>query len=395
MFLLLKIFVIILVLLNLVIILSGRFYLYKGIYYTYLRGKTGPTIYDLDIFYHATISKGDQPFYFSKVNDVTVLTDDELKFMKHYDTRSFMVIKNDSIIFEKYFDGADKTLRSNSFSSAKTVVGLLIGCALDEGKIKSLDESVGNYIPEFKKGGKEVVTIRDLLVMASGLSWSESGKNPFSDNAASYYGTDLYQLATNQKLISRPGQLFNYQSGDTQLLSYIIKAATGKSVSQYASEKIWKNIGASEDAYWSLDKKNGDEKAFCCIYATTVDFAKIARLILHKGNWNGKQLISEEYMKEFLTPANIATEEGIPNTRYGFQVWLYPRPNNPVHYCRGILGQYMVAVPNENLIFVRTGMLREDDYASVADAHGDTLKVGHPKDVFEYLNIAERIAKVR
>ena len=390
--LLLKIFVILLVLINLVILLSGRFYIYKGVWYTYLQGKTGPTIYDLDKFPYVTIHKGDSTFHFSTDDRDLKLTTVEEKHFEKWDTRSFLVIKDDKIIFEKYFQNHTDTTHSNSFSAAKTVVGLLIGCALDDGKIKSLDESVGNYLPEFKKRGREIVTIRDLLTMASGLSWEESGKNPFSDNAASYYGTDLYKLATRQKVVSTPGKLFFYQSGNTQLLAFILEKATGKSINEYASEKIWSQIGTQDDAYWSLDRKNGNEKAFCCIYATTRDFAKLGRLLLHRGIWNGKRLVSEHYFNEFSSPAPLTTEEGIPNTRYGFQVWLYPRKQNPLIYCRGILGQYIVAIPDENLIFVRTGMNRDENVLP-DEAKDNLLKVGHPRDFFDYLNAAERLTK--
>lgn len=372
------------------IIVSGRFYIYKGVYYTYLRGKTGPTIYDLDLFYNAKMPKSEKVFRFERNLKNTQLTTDELEHLKQWDTRSFMVLQHDQVIFEEYYEQTQPTTLSNSFSAAKTVVGLLIGCAIDEGKIQSVDESVSKYIPEFKEGGKEIITIRDLLTMASGLSWTESGKNPFSDNAASYYGTYLRDLSVQQKLITEPGKLFLYQSGDTQLLSYVIKKATGKTVSEYATEKIWSKIGTSNDMYWSLDKKDGDEKAFCCIYATTEDFAKLGRLLLHYGTWNGETIISKEYMNEFFAAAPLTTEEGIPNTRYGFQVWRYPIANDVIYYCRGILGQYIVSIPSKDAIFVRTGMKR-DDNVTVEESKDDLFKVGHPRDFFEYLEIANRI----
>ncbi|HRO74563.1 MAG TPA: serine hydrolase [Crocinitomicaceae bacterium] len=389
---LLKLLVILLVALNLIIILSGRFYLYKGVWHTYLHGKSGPSIYDLNIFHNRTVAKAKTPFSFHQATTNTTLSAEETAYFQGLETHSFMVIRNDSILFEKYFDQRSDTAHTNSFSAAKTVVGLLIGCALDEGKIKSLDDAVSDYIPDFDREGKEVVTIRDLLIMSSGLSWTESGKNPFSDNAASYYGTNLYNLAVYQKLVSKPAHVFNYQSGNTQLLGFVIKNATGKTVSEYASEKIWQKIGTENDAYWSLDKKDGDEKSFCCLYATTHDFAKLGRLILNKGKWNGETIISEKYMDEFLSPAKMMTDEGIENTRYGFQIWLYPNAENPVYYCRGILGQYIIALPKQNVIIVRTGMKRAENI-TLDQAGKDVLKVGHPKDLFEYLKIAKRILK--
>lgn len=388
----LKILAVLVIALNLIIVLSGRFYLYKGVWYTYLHGKSGPSIYDLDIFYNRTVSKANDPFYFTSTAKQQSLTQKEVDYFKKMETHSFLVIRNDSILFEKYFDQRSDTAHTNSFSAGKTVVGLLIGCAIDEGKINSVDDAVVRYIPDFGGDGKHVVTIRDLLTMSSGLSWTESGKNPFSDNAASYYGSDLYHLSISQRLVSTPGKIFNYQSGNTQLLGIIIQKATGKTVSEYASEKIWRKIGTENDAYWSLDKKDGDEKAYCCLYATTHDFAKLGRLILNKGKWNNQTVISEKYMNEFLSPAQLTTEEGIPNTRYGFQIWLYPDANNPIYYCRGILGQYIISLPNQNVIIVRTGMKRGENI-TLKQAKNNLLKVGHPSDFFEYLNIANRILK--
>lgn len=389
---LLKLLAVIIIALNFIILLSGRFYLYKGIWNTYLKGRTGPGIYDLTIFANAKVEKAAEPFNFAVVPNSYTLTAEEKAFFDRLGTRSFLMIENDSIIFESYFNGHTDTTHSNSFSAAKTVIGLLIGCALDEGKIKSIDEPVAEYIPEFKSGGKEIITIRHLITMSSGLDWEESGKNPFSENAESYYGNDLYRLVTHQKRITEPGKVFNYQSGNSQLLGFILEKATGKSVSQYASEKIWSKIGTKSDAYWSLDKKDGDEKAFCCLYATTRDFAKLGRLILNRGKWNEETVVSEKYMADFLNLAPLSTLEEIPNTRYGYHIWLYPEENHPVYYCRGILGQYVISIPSKNRIIIRTGMKR-DPNMTIEDAKNDLLKVGHPKDFFEYLKIAERISQ--
>ena len=385
--------------LNLFVILSGRTYLYKGIANTYLKGKTGPGIYDLDIFAHSTIPKPKETFDWKKSNKTISLSKEDLDYMEKFETSSYLVIKNDEIIFEKYWGDHNKETVSNSFSAAKTLVALLIGIAIDEGKIKSLDDLVQDYLPEFKKDGKEIITIRDLLLMASGLDWQESGKNPLSENAESYYGTDLYHLATNQKRITQPHQLFKYQSGNSQLLGFVVEKATGMSLSEYMYEKIWSQIGASHDAYWSLDEVGGDEKSFCCFYATTQDFARIGRLIENFGNWDGKQLISKAYMEEMIKPATyLKTEDGIPNYIYGLHIWSYVGGKYPVAYCRGILGQYIVSIPEEKLIIVRTGSKRAPHYkmtknqlANSAFFEKNKYKIGHPTDIFKYISIAEKM----
>lgn len=385
--------------LNLFVILSGRTYLYKGIANTYLKGKSGPGIYDLNVFPHSTIPKAKSSFEWKKPEIQKKLSTKQLAYLEHLKTSSFLVFKDDELVFEKYWNKHEQTTVSNSFSAAKTVVALLIGIALEDGKIKSMDDLVGDYLPEFNKDGKEIITIRDLLLMSSGLDWQESGKNPLSENAESYYGSDLYHLSTNQKRITEPNKIFKYQSGNSQLLGFIVEKATGKSLSEYMYEKIWSQIGTAHDAYWSLDKEDGDEKSFCCLYATSEDFARLGRLISHEGNWNGNQIIPRAFMKEMVTPATyLKTEEGLPNHRYGLHIWTYLGWKSPVYYCRGILGQYIISIPEEKIIIVRTGLKRKSNYQLKEDVkigspyyEDNKYKVGHPSDLFDYLKIAEKI----
>ena len=278
-------------------------------------------------------------------------------------------------------------------------IPLALSEAIEEGKIKSMDDAVGDYLPEFKKDGKEIITIRDLMLMSSGLDWQESGKNPLSENAESYYGSDLYRLSTHQKRITEPNKLFLYQSGNSQLLGFVVEKATGKNLSEYTYEKLWSQIGTENDAYWSLDKANGDEKSFCCFYATSEDFARLGRLISNYGNWNGKQVIPKDFMQDMVTPATyLSTEEGIPNYRYGLHIWTYLGWKSPVYYCRGILGQYIISIPEEKIVIVRTGSKRNPNYTmkkntKVGSPHfeDNKYKVGHPSDLFDYISIAEKM----
>lgn len=390
-----------LILVNLFIVLSGRFYIYKGIRHTYFEGRIGPSIYDLKIFPYSTLSKADsiEPWNKSTPFNTFKLSQKDQQFLDGLDTKAFLVFKNDSLLFEKYYDEQTASTVSNSFSAAKTVVALLIGIAIEDGKIKSLDEPVGNYIASYKANGKEKITIRHLLMMSSGLDWEESGANPLSENAESYYGTDLYGLVSRQKAIEEPGKKFNYQSGNSQLLGFIIEKATGKSVTEYTQEKIWKQIGTEHEAYWSLDKENGDEKSFCCIYATARDFGRLGKLILQNGKWNQKQIVPEWFMKEMVKTPNLTTEEGIVNMRYGLHIWTYKGDKTPIYYCRGIKGQYIISIPSENLIIVRLGMKRNDNFVIPEEKKGDkayckanNAKVGHPSDFFTFLRLGREIA---
>lgn len=388
--------------LNLFIVLTGRYYLYSGISKTYLIGKTGPTIYDLDVFPKATIKTSSKAFQWKEHPrfNKAAFTEKEEKFHKGWKTRAFLVFQNDTLLFEKYWGKHTRQTVSNSFSAAKTVISLMIGISIDKGKIKSVDEPVGNYIPEFKENGRDKVTIRHLLLMAAGFDWEESGVNPLSETAEAYYTDDLYGLVTRQKVIVKPGTIFNYQSGDTQILAFVLKKATGKSIAELTEEWLWKPMGAGQTAYWSLDKDNGDEKAYCCLYASPRDFALLGFLMLNEGTIGGKQIVPEWYMHEMVKTPPIKTEEDIPNTRYGFQTWVYPNFGNTVHYYRGLGGQYIMVMPKTGRIVVRLGEKKTKNFLIPESKKNDKKyceindqRVGHSWDIFYYLAMGERLAK--
>lgn len=342
---------------NLTIIFSGRFYIYKAIWATYLRGNTGPHIYDLDVFEYRTVEADQpQPWQDSPNINKIQLKQNERKRIEGLDPASFLVAWGDTVIFEEYWGEHDVNKTSNSFSMAKSIVSLLIGVALEEGKIKSLDEPVANYLLEFNDEKKNI-TIRHLLTMTTGLSWSESYVHPFCDVAELYYDTDDRDLSLNRREIEEePGKIWRYKSGDTQVLAFVLEAATGKTVSEYASEKLWKPMGAESDAFWSLSgDQNSMEKGYCCFYSTSRDFIRLGKLINHNGNWKGKQLVSQEYIKEFKTLAPVKKANGKPNNCYGFQYWIYTGLPYEVTYFRGMRGQYIISIPSKELVIVRTG----------------------------------------
>lgn len=387
------------VLVNVFILLTGRYYLYSGIAKTYLRGKTGPSIYDLGLFPVSKLQKSSEPYTFIFEQDPSVkLTKSDLEYHEKMDTKAFLIFQGDTLIYEKYWDEHhDKTV-SNSFSAAKSVIGMLVGIAIEEGKINSVDDLAGDYIPEFKKNGREQITIRHLLTMSAGFDWVESGKNPLSEAAEGYYGTDLYGLVTRLRVIEKPGIKFNYQSGNTQILGFIIEKATGKSINEYAADKLWIPLGARNDAFWSLDKEGGDEKAFCCMYATARDYALLGQLILNKGFYNGAQIVPEWYMKKMLETPYMTTKEKVPNMRYGWHTWVYKNRGNPVYYCRGLMGQYMIAIPHKNRVIVRLGTKRDSHYKIPENKLNDDKfrelnneKIGHTIDLYRYLEMSDKI----
>lgn len=273
------------------------------------------------------------------------------RVLEKNNTVAFLIIKNDTIQYEKYFKGYNQESIIPSFSMAKSVTSILIGCAIDEGLIKSVDEPIITYIPELKKNGFEQVTIKHLLQMTSALKFSESYINPFGEAASFYYGRNLKREVSKLKLKGKPGQKFEYVSGNTQLLGVVLeRALKGKTVTQYFQEKLWTPLEMEYDGSWSIDKKNeGTEKAFCCINARARDFAKIGRLYLNKGKWNGQQIVSEKWVEE---STSIDTSNGAVNY-YKYQWWL---PSTSGDFmAEGILGQYIYVNPDKHIVIVRMG----------------------------------------
>ena len=384
--------------LNIYLAMTGKWYFYTALSKTYLIGQKGPGIYDLDLFPYRTIQHDVSSYTLTESELNYQLSADDEQFLADWKTTSFLVMRNDTILFEKYWDNHTVNTVSNTFSTAKSMVGLLIGIAIDEGYIGSLDESASRYIPEFNTDELKPITIRHLLTMSPGLDWHESGGNPFSDNAEAYYGKSLNAKVVQQKPIRKPGEYFQYISSSTQLLTMILETATSETLSSYFESKIWSKIGTESDAYWSLDKEGGVEKGYCCLYATTRDFAKIGLLINQQGNWGGEQIIPTWYMQETFTPAPIKTLSENPNQRYGLHWWLVPTEEDTVKYARGIQGQYIAVIPSKNLTIVRTGHARTPDYDTTPDNVDEfpniiRPQVGHPPDLFVYLRMALKLSQ--
>lgn len=217
-----------------------------------------PVIDDLETFHRHTVHHNpDDVWHWPLAADYNryQLTENDAHYLDSLHTVSFLVIHRDSIVFESYRDGWNDTLTSNIYSATKTIVGLLAGIALDEGKIHSLDDPVSRYIPSYTQGMQADVTLRHLLTMSGGMAWDEAYASLFSVTTHGYYGNDLYDLVTGLDVVDQPGIQYSYRSGETQLLAFIIEAATGQTLSEYAEEKLWKPMQAERDAYWLLDKK--------------------------------------------------------------------------------------------------------------------------------------------
>lgn len=375
-----KWFFILLILFNAWIFATGRTYLYKGVLNTYLKGRTTADIDDYKIFHNRAVKIGNpKQWNIGKDYNTNKIPQAYLDDMKRTQTLAYLIIKDDSIRHESYWDSYSDTSHTGSFSMAKTFVSILVGIAIKDGKIKSVDEPVGDFLPEYKFGNKAKVTIRYLLTMSSGINFDESYSNPFGFDAQAYYGYNLQKLIFKYDATEEPGKYFDYLSGNTQLLGFILSKATGMTLSEYASEKLWKPIQAEQEAFWSLDHQSGDEKAYCCFNSNARDFARIGKLYLDSGRWNGNQIVPEQYVLESLKPAPLIDKDlNSENIRYGYSWWLIPNyKGHNIFYARGILGQYIIAIPDQKMLVVRLG--RKRDPTSIN---------GHPTDVYWYIDAA-------
>jgi CubicO group peptidase (beta-lactamase class C family) len=291
----------------------------------------------------------------------------------------FVLIKHDSVIHEQYWDGCDENSHTNSFSMAKTITSILIGCAIDDGKIKNVDEPVSDFLPEYNNAESSKLTIKNLLTMSSGINFDEDYVSPFAYPGAAYYGSDIKKLTYKYKVTGEPGKTFCYLSGNTELLGFILEKATGKSVSDYASEKLWKPLGAKNSAYWSLDHKDGMEKTDCCFNSDAPDFARIGQLFLDSGKWNGTQIISKEYVLNSIKPADLIDDFGKKNQKYGYSWWIIPNyKGHDIFYARGLLAQYILCIPDKKMVIVRLGNKKEKILPGQ----------DHSIDVFYYIDAA-------
>ena len=361
-----------------IIFFAGKQWLYKAVAITYLKGYTSSYIDDFVYFPSDTIKTGEhQKWLLSKNYNKKPLPQFVKKINDDLETIAFLIIKNDSIQHEEYWDGYSSNSMTNSFSMAKSWVSTLVGIAIKEEKIKSVNQRVCDFLPEFCVKENEKITIKHLLTMSAGLNWSENYRNPLGHAAEAYYGHNLKHLVCKLRAIEEPGKNFNYHSASTQLLTFVLEAATGKTISNYASEKLWVPMGAKNAALWSLDVRGGDEKGFCCINSNARDFARLGKLYLNHGKWNGVEILDSLYISKATAAAKTLNKEGKNNVNYGYQFWITKYKNLNIYYAKGLWGQYVICIPQKNMLIVRLGK-----------KYGPVLSDGHHEDLYLFIDAA-------
>lgn len=295
-------------------------------------------------------------------------------------TVALVVLRRGELIYEGYFNGFARDSLGTSFSVAKSVVSALLGIAIAEGQVKGVDEPVTTYLPELLKNDARfgAITLRHLLQMRSGIAFDEGYASPFSDASHFYLARHLAPQVAGLRIAREPGQVYAYKSGDTQLLGLALERATGQRLAAYAAAKLWQPMGAEYDASWSLDSADsGLAKAFCCLNARAVDFARFGQLFLDGGRVGGRAVVPAEWVRlstaaqESLPGSSDAAQRNIESFNgrvLVFYAWQWrrsvaagaPLRPGPDFYAQGLLGQYIYVVPETQTVVVRLGTGRGD-----------------------------------
>lgn len=299
--------------------------------------------------------------------------------MERSGTVAIVVLKHGKVVMERYYNGYQRDSVATSFSIAKSVVSALVGIAIRDGHIAGIDDPITRYLPEL--AGKDqrfsLITIRNLLEMRSGIRFDEGYGMPWADAAKFYLTQDLVTRMNAMTIERASDDRYHYSSGDTQLLGAIIQRSTGTPLPRYLQDQIWQPMGAAYDASWSIDSVDRQQtKAFCCINARALDFARFGQLYLNGGKLNGRQIVPADWVRQSTEarthPKGTRAQQWnveAPNTRSAaFYAWQWRRvpvadpaselgikPGNDF-YAEGHLGQFIYVAPVEDMVIVRLGL---------------------------------------
>ena len=357
----------------------GRFFIYNF-----------SDIKDYKKFPEAEVARGEETFEFVQASDQPgrlhlpekwPIKDKRYGFaeaMEKSKTVAFIVIRNDSILYEEYLNGYDRESIVTSFSMVKSFVSALMGIAIEEGFVDSVDDPMTKYLDYFEDPAFAKITIEHLLDMQSGIAFNESYYSPFSDAAKYYYGRQLEKYLPKLEIERDPGQYWQYRSVNTLLLAQIIEKSSGITLHEFMSTYLWQKLDPEYAATLSKDRKDGIAKAFAGMNARAIDFAKFGRLFLNNGKWQGEQIVPEEWVRK-----SGQLDAGNSFERYSYQWWkpryfqpyvdtiTYQQPYRvvdsssgtgklvvkPVDYYSAVghLGQYIAVIPEKNMVVVRFG----------------------------------------
>jgi len=263
-------------------------------------------------------------------------------YLERQSVAGLLVIKDGAIVYERYRLGNDRGTRWISYSVAKSVVSMLVGAAIRDGYIESVDEKVSDYLPRLKGSAYDQASLRDILQMASGVAWDETYDDPDSDvNQVDWNTLALYDYLDDKPRSGAPGTTFNYNTAETNLVGNLLRAAIGNNLSTYLEEKIWRPFGMESNAYWNLTEAGGGEFGGCCINATLRDYGRLGLFALNNGRLaDGTPVLPKHWMAESTTPS-----KGAPY--YGY---LWGLREGGAYQASGIFGQGIDIDPARNLV---------------------------------------------
>lgn len=263
---------------------------------------------------------------------------------------AFVLIREDTLLYEKYFRGYPEDRMFTSFSVAKSFVATLVGIAIQDGYIHSVNDYVLHYLPELKgKKFADSLRIIHLLEHTSGLRFREIPFNPTGRMTALYHRRHQEGSLKNMRWDRMPGQVYEYQDVNTFLAGLILEKASGIPLQQYLSEKIWQKLGMESDAQWSADRKNGMVRPFCCLQTRTRDLARFGRLYLHRGKWEGEQIVPEHWIERATWCDGETDPEFIRPRPFQWQTGGYPDCD---FNARGLYDQFIYVNPQKKVVLV-------------------------------------------
>lgn len=271
-------------------------------------------------------------------------------FLSKTKSTSFLILKDGEIEYQWYADAYDSSSILPSFSVSKSVVSALVGIAIADGKISSLDASVGDYLGKDYDESMQSLSFRHLLDMRAGLNFRESYSSPFSPMAKYYYGRHLSRYVKKLKASQYPGSHYEYQSAATQLAAMALTNAVGGDFEKYMADHLWIPAGMGSGSYWNLDRKGGTNKFFCCLNATALDYARFGLLFAERGRNKDIQVIPESWVNDIFEGRNDSRD----SQSYPYYLGWRQTPDGGI-FAKGILGQYIYVNPEKNIVIVRTG----------------------------------------
>jgi CubicO group peptidase (beta-lactamase class C family) len=301
------------------------------------------------------------------------------EFLRETDTLAFVVVHEDRVVYERYFDGSRRDSLQTSFSAAKSFVSTLVGIAIQEGLIGSIEDRVTKYLPELAARDPDFrkITLRDLLTMSSGIRYREGGFPSLGDDTYTYYGVDLREIALTRTRIAEPPGSWHYNNYHPLLLGLVLERTTGTSVSEFMARRLWQPLGAEADATWNLDsERSGFEKMESGLNASAVDYARFGLLFLHDGQWDGRRIVSKRWVRA-ATGADTTGQASYFS--YGYFWWL--DPDHPGRfYAFGKYGQFVYVAPDADVVVVRLGRdLGVDRVAWLATFHDLADQLERPR----------------